>query len=100
MAFAGHGALGHVAFQEARYDEAASCYAMAVQAAPRFNLYYFLHAAALAQAGRLEEARAIVEQLLELNPGVQISEVSRYALLHPALGDKLKESARLLGLPE
>jgi adenylate cyclase len=99
VAFAGHGALGHVAFQEARYDEAASSYAMAVQAAPRFNLYYFLHAAALTHAGRLEEARPIVVKFLELNPGARISEVSEYALLHPALVDKLKESARLLGLP-
>jgi tetratricopeptide (TPR) repeat protein len=88
------------AFQEARYDEAASYYAMAVQAAPRFNLYYFLHAAALAQAGRLEEARRIIEKLLELDPSVRSSEVSKYALLHPALGDKLKESARLVSLPE
>ena len=56
MAFAAHGALGHVAFQEAHYDEAASCYAKAVQANPRFSLYYFLQAVALALAGRVEEA--------------------------------------------
>ena len=100
VAFAGHGALGHVAFQEAHYDDAASCYAKAIQANPRFNLYYFLQAAALALAGRAEEARPIVGRLLELNPGVRISEVSEYALLHQALTDKLIEGARLLGLPE
>ena len=100
VAFAAHGALGHVAFQEARYDEAASCYAMAVQANPRFSLYYFLHAAALALAGRVEEARPIVAQLLELNPGVRSSEVFEYALLNRALADKFMEGARLVGLPE
>jgi adenylate cyclase len=100
VGFAGHGALGHVAFREQRYDEAASYYAMAVRAAPRFNLYYFLHAVALAQAGRLEEAKPIVVRLLELDPGIRSSEVAEYALLDPALEDKLKEGARLLGLPE
>jgi tetratricopeptide (TPR) repeat protein len=60
VAFAAHGALGHVAFHEARYDEAASHYARAVQANPRFRLYYFLQAAALALARRAEEARPIV----------------------------------------
>ena len=100
VAFAAHGALGHVAFQEARYDEAASCYAMAVQANPRFSLYYFLQAAALALAGRLQEASPIVAQLLELNPNVRTSEVFEYALLHPALADKFIAGARLLGLPE
>jgi hypothetical protein len=73
---------------------------MAVQAAPRFNLYYFLHAAALAQAGRLEEARPIAVKLLELDPNVRASDVSEYALLDPAFADKLKESARLLDVPE
>jgi tetratricopeptide (TPR) repeat protein len=100
VAFTAHGALGHVAFQEARYDEAASCYAMAVQASPRFSLYYFLHAAALALAGRIEEARPIVGQLLELNPGLRISEVLEYAMFHRALADKFMEAARLLDLPE
>ena len=101
VAFAAHEALGHVAFQEARYDEAASCYAKAVQANPRFSLLYFIQAVALALAGRVEEARLIVVQLLELNPGFRGSEVFEYApLLNRALADRLKEGARLLGLPE
>ena len=85
---------------EVRYDEAASCYAKAIQANPRFNLNYFLQAAALALAGHAEEARPIVRQFLELNPSVRVSEVSEYTMLHQALTDKLMEGARLLGLPE
>jgi adenylate cyclase len=101
VAFAAHEALGHVAFQEARYDDAASCYAKAVQANPRFSLLYCIQAAALALAGRLEEARPIVVRLLELNPGFRSNEVFDYApLLNRSLADKLKEGARLLGLPE
>jgi adenylate cyclase len=101
VAFAAHEALGHVAFQEASYDEAASCYAKAVQANPRFSLLYFIQAVALALAGRLGEARPIVVQLLELNPGFRGSEVLEHApLLHRALADRLREGARLLDLPE
>ena len=101
LAFSAHLALGHVAILEARYEDAASPYASAVQANPRFSLLYFIQAIALALAGRLEEARPIVAQLLELNPGFRGGEVFEYApLLHRALADRLKESARLLGLPE
>jgi len=101
VAFAAHEALGHVAFQETRYDEAASHYAKAVQANTRFSLLYFVQAAAMALAGRVEEARPIVGQLLELEPGVRISEVLEYAPLLPrALTDKFMEGARLVGLPE
>jgi hypothetical protein len=71
-----------------------------VQANPRFSLYYFAQAIALALAGRLEEARPIVGQGLELNPGARISEVFEYAVPHRALADKFMEGARLLGLPE
>jgi tetratricopeptide (TPR) repeat protein len=100
VTFAAFGALGHVAFQEARYDEAASCYAKAVQANPRFSLYYLLQGAALALVGRVEEARPIVGKLLELNPHIRFSEVFEYALLPRELMDKFIEGARLLGLPE
>jgi adenylate cyclase len=100
VAFAAHGALGHVAFAEARYDQAASCYAKALQANPRFSLYYFLQAVALALAGRVEEARPIVRQGLEINPGFRRREVFEHPLLHQPLADKFMEGARLLGLPE
>ena len=100
VAFAAHGALGHVAFKEARYDEAASRYAEALQANPRFSLYYFLRAVTLALTGRVQEARPIVGQGLELNPGFRGSEVFEYSLLHQSLADKFIEGTRLLGLPE
>jgi adenylate cyclase len=100
VAFAAYGALGHVAFKEARYDEAASRYAEALQANPRFSLYYFLQAVTLALTGRVQEARPIVRQGLELNLGFRGSEVFEYSLLHQSLADKFIEGIRLLGLPE
>ena len=99
-AFEAHLALGHVAIQEVRYDEAASHYAKAVQSNPRISTLYFIQAAAPAVAGRVEEAGSIAGQGLELEPGVRIGELFEHALFHRALIDKLMEGARLLGLPE
>ena len=89
-----------VALHEARYAEAASCFAKSVQNNPRFSTLYFCQAAALALDGRVEEATPIVRQGLELEPGVRISEFFEHFLHHQALKDKFKEGARLLGLPE
>jgi hypothetical protein len=71
-----------------------------VQNNPRFSSLYFLHAVALALAGRVEEARPIVRQGLELNRGARLSEVFEYTLLHREAMDKFIEAAHLLGLPE
>lgn len=61
-AFCAHLALAFVAFSDGRYDEAASRSAKAVQNNPRFGFLYFYQAIALALAGRVEEARPIVEK--------------------------------------
>ena len=99
VAFLAHVALGVVAFQEARYDEAASHYAKAVQANAHFSTLYFCHATALALAGRVEEARPIIGQGLELAPETRCSDVFKYGVTR-AFADKYMEGARLLGLPE
>ena len=70
-----------------------------MQANPRFSLYYFFQAAALALAGRVEEARPIVGQLLGLEPAFRSSVIFEHGLTR-AVVDKLIEGARLLGLPE
>ena len=72
FAFMAYCALGAAAVQETRYDEAASHFAKAVQANPRFSTLYFLQAASLALAERKEEARPIVQRLLELEPGFRL----------------------------
>ena len=99
VTFLAHVALGVVAFQEARYDEAASHYAKAVQANAHFSTLYFCHATALALAGRVEEARPIIGQGLELAPDTRCSDVFKYGVTR-AFADKYIEGARLLGLPE
>jgi adenylate cyclase len=99
VAFVAHAALGQVAMHEARYDDAASHYAKAVQAKPRFSTLYLGQALALALAGRVEEARPIVGQFLELAPGFHSSVIFELGVLG-VLADKFVEAARLLGLPE
>ena len=98
-AFVAHGALGAAALQEGRYDEAASALAKAVQANSRFSTLYFFHAASLALAGREEEARPIVQRLLELEPGFRLRMIFEVGMAR-AVADKFAEGARILGLPE
>jgi adenylate cyclase len=99
--FAGvaYNALGAAAIQEARYDDAASYFAKAVQANPRMSTYYLLQALSLALAGRLEEARPSVRRLLELEPSFRSRIIFEFGFVR-TLADKFAEGARLLGLPE
>jgi len=97
--YLGQIALGCAAILEARYDEAASSYAKAVQASPGFSVVYSGHAVALALAGRSEEAGPVVRQLLELEPGFRAGMIRQFGVI-PALAEKYLEGARLAGLPE
>jgi adenylate cyclase len=99
VAFLAHTTLGVVAFQEARFDEAASHYARAVQANAHFSTLYFCRAAALALAGRVQEARPVMGQGLELAPDTRIRDIFEYGVTR-GFADKYIEGARLLGLPE
>jgi adenylate cyclase len=92
-------ALGCAAILEARYDEAASIYAKAVQANPGFSYVYVGYAVALGLAGRVEEARPVVRQSLELEPGYRAGTIRQFGVI-PTLADKFLEGARLVGLPE
>ena len=99
MAFAAHVTLGHVAIHDTRYDEAASLYAKAMRSNPRYIVACFCQAVALALAGRVEEARPLSDQLLELNPGFRSSGVFDYSVVG-SFAAKVREGARLLALPE
>jgi len=92
-------ALGAAAVQETRYDEAASHFARAVQANPRFSTLYVFHAASLALAGRQEEAQPIVQRLLDLEPGFRLRLLFEVGVAQ-AVVDRLAEGGRMLGLPE
>jgi adenylate cyclase len=99
ISFFGQLTLGAAALFETRYDEAVPFYAKAVQANPGFSTLYAGHAIALALAGRGEEARPVVRQLLELEPGFRAGMIRQFGLI-PSLAEKWLEGARLAGLPE
>jgi hypothetical protein len=52
-------AFGTVRMRDGRFNEAAPHYARAVQANPRCSLMYAIHAAALAQGGRMDDAKSV-----------------------------------------
>ena len=85
-------------FHEARYEEARAFFARAVQSSPKTGTYYLLQAMALALAGRLEEARPLVEHGLEREPEFRVRWFRGF--FAPALADKFGRAGRLLALPE
>ena len=95
-------ALGFVRLRARRYDEAAAFFAQAVQANPRFSTLYADLAAALAMAGRSEEAKTIGQRLLELEPGFRIQPFVAFvdAFMRTELVNELTEGLRKAGLPE
>jgi adenylate cyclase len=91
-------ALGNAAVHDARYDEAASSYARAVQSSPKTGTYYLMQAMALALAGRLEEARSLVEPGLCREPEFRVGWFRGF--FTEQLANKFMEAGRLLALPE
>ena len=95
-------ALGTVRMREGRFDEAASQYSKAVQANPQFSVSYALYTAALAQAGRTEEAKAVAGRLLALQPNFTITSFLAHVLsiMREELIQALSSGLRTAGLPE
>jgi adenylate cyclase len=99
MAFEAHGAFGPAAIQEGRFDEAVSHFRAALQLNSRFGMFQSFMAAALALAGRPEEAKPVVGKLRELTPDFHFRVVREFCFV-PAILDKCAEAARLLGIPD
>jgi len=98
-AFEAHLALGMGAIGEAKYDEAAACFARGSQINARHSLFPFFQAIALALGGRVKETANLIQRGLELEPGFRIQIFSEFGMAR-TIADKFVEGARLLGLPE
>ena len=87
--------------REGRFDEAASQYSKAVQR-PQLSVSYALYTAALAQAGRTEEAKAVAGRLLALQPNFTITSFLAHVLsiMREELIQALSSGLRTAGLPE
>jgi len=95
-------AMGTVRVRRGQFDDAAAYYLKATQANPRFSVLYALHMAALAQAGRLDEARLVASRLLAVEPNFRLGAfVAGFAqVLHADLAESIAVGLRKAGLPE
>jgi hypothetical protein len=82
------------------FVEAASAASRASAANPRFSVPRYLHAAALVRLGRLEEAKAMADVLLALQPGFTISGLLSGNITTPERTGMLAEALHGAGLPK
>ena len=82
------------------FAEAASAASRASTANPRFSVPRYLHAAALVGLDRLDEARAMADVVLALQPGFTISGLVSGNITTPERMEMLAEALHRAGLPE
>lgn len=93
--------MGVVFYQAKRYEAAAAALKRARTISPRSPAQpLMLAAAAYAQLGRMEEARAAREDFLKLNPNYAISGNRHLATYPPKLRKHAEEGLRKAGFPE
>jgi tetratricopeptide (TPR) repeat protein len=88
-------------FLAGRYDEASSWAQTALQVRPSYPTAIRLAAASSALAGRLEEARQVIQRLRQVDPTLRVSNLKDRAPLRRA-GDlaRYADGLRKAGLPE
>jgi adenylate cyclase len=94
-------ALAYAHFAAGRFEEMVSAANLATQSNPRFTPPLVLLAAALGCLDRSEDAKTVVQRLLELQPGITVGAVilsARYK--NPEKIAELANALRRAGLPE
>ncbi|HVR42357.1 MAG TPA: protein kinase [Thermoanaerobaculia bacterium] len=82
------------------FVEAASSASRAAAANPRFSVPRYLHTVALVHLGRLDEAKAMANVVLELQPGFTISGLCATNFTTPERLKILAEALHRAGLPD
>ena len=90
-------AIGH--FLQGQYDEAAHSARRAIQAKPEYSVSHGLLAAALAELGQVEAAKAAAMQVMTLQPSFSSHKYCAAVGMVPALAKSLTEAWRQAGLP-
>ena len=90
--------LGH--FLRRRYEEAATAVRRAIRSKPGFSISYMMLAAALSQLGRIDEAKAAAERVLQLQPNFSSGGQCIAVGAASALATPLVNAMRAAGLPE
>ncbi len=92
--------LAQAHFIAGRYEESLRCSAQALGEVPGYPPSARVRIAALAMAGRLDEARAACAEYLEANPSMRLATVRRYLVYRRAEDvEKYLEAFRLAGMP-
>jgi len=89
--------MGLTAYFLGRFDEAAECF---LRMPPAYSYHHAYLAAALAQAGRMDEARQHVAEALRLAPDNTIEAILVCDPWEPATRSKLEEGLSKAGLPD
>ena len=87
-------------FLQRQSPEAVAWVRKAAQQNPRNAQAFLWLGSALAHAGEMEEARAAIRRLLELNPKTSVSWRRQHRFYSEADNEYMLEGARLAGLPE
>jgi TolB-like protein len=82
----------------AHYDEAVNWARTAIQLRPGFTAAHRILCASLAMAGRMEETRAAMARLRELQPGISIEWIKQYVPYTPRAMPRFLEGMRKAGL--
>jgi TolB-like protein/Flp pilus assembly protein TadD len=95
--------LAYAHFAARRSQEAVAAASRAIQSNPGFSVPYILQAAALVDLGRNEDAKAVVQRLVVVQPGIThtsaiATSAARYTNPEHALA--LENALRRAGLPE
>jgi adenylate cyclase len=93
--------LAYAHFAADRFEETVAAASLATQSNPRFSVPQILHAAALGCLDRKEDAKTVVQRLIELVPGITVAT----AILSARYVDSkniaaLENGLRRAGLPE
>jgi len=96
-------ALAYAHFAARRFEEAVAAASRAIQSNPGFSVPYILQAAALVDLGRNEDAKSVVQRLVEVQPGIThataiATSAARYT--NPEHAHALENALRRAGLPD
>jgi tetratricopeptide (TPR) repeat protein len=95
-----HMAIAIAHFVAGRFEEAAAAANRAAQAHPRFSPPYWMRAAALARLGRMDEAKAVAQLLLKVQPQFTIASITLAPFANREILAALGDALRHVGLPE
>ncbi len=98
--FIQHTALALALYTGGEYEEAANCGRRAILQNPRYTAMLRIFIASLSAAGRIDEAKAVAQTLLQQEPTFRVGSFCRtYAYKDPGRREALASHFRTAGLP-